>query len=615
MSATRAKNRGESVRHPGEAQLPLPESAREGVIERLEDLYAKMRKRLKGGEINRTTCDLAREFSGFIDTNEAAIREEIGSGGERGEQVEFLLLKSFAMCSEVFEQFGLTDEAEAAAREGKKFLDLVLPMEGPCPLTESRELLRERVRLVISFVLAHYYRRHRYTAAKSIILRCRDFVEGRLRDEESFPCFGTLGQIYSALGRCSRQLANPDAEEFFSRAIENHFNRARRHLARLPPDSEEHLEARREELALATLRSGINLALGIGWVNYAKGHLHQALHNNLIPARVLLLHANDELSAAYADLILASVKRALTKEGGRGLTEATDLALGSYEVFKRNKHRRYMARAAWELGLIYLHGGRLKEAEDRAREVWNISRELNDRRWLCNSLIMRSRIERKRKRLADAVRLASKALELSGERNQKLCRINALIARGVTRIELGEMTAARKDLNQALGLNRESGTTDDRPVNPKIEALCCLHLARSYAREHEGSRAEEYLKRWKAVGDEVEHRYVRDLAEEVEGEVRALEADFVIKASPDGDLNYKKHLRALQKFLIDRAKNGSSEKQKVAAKLGITRQALYEWEKEIRKQGGRTDGALPEGRPTGRAASPRKNSKKPGRLK
>src|SRR3712207_7800854 len=52
-------------------------------------------------------------------------------------------------------------------------------------------------------------------------------------------------------------------------------------------------------------------------------------------------------------------------------------------------------------------------------------------------------------RLAEADRLASKALELSGERNQKQCRINALIARGVTRIELGEMTAARKDLTQA----------------------------------------------------------------------------------------------------------------------------------------------------------------------
>jgi hypothetical protein len=182
----------------------------------------------------------------------------------------------------------------------------------------------------------------------------------------------------------------------------------------------------------------------------------------------------------------------------------------------------------------------------------------------------------------------------------------------VTRIELGEMTAARKDLTHALGLNRESGVTDDRPVNPKIEALCCLHLARSHAREHEGARAQEYLKRWKALGDEVEHRYVRDLAKEVEGEVRALEADFIIKASPDADLNYKKHLRALQKFLIDRAKNGSAEKQKVATKLGITRQALYEWEKEIKKQDGHSDGAFPEGRSAVRAPSRRTNRKKTG---
>jgi len=612
------KNRAQTKAPLAELPPPCSENAERDVLGCLLSLHTPVKQRLKGGIINLTTRDLARELSHFIDADESSIREEIARGGERGEQGELLLLKSFAMCSEVFQQFGLADEAESAAREGKKFLDYVLPLEGPCKLvqTESPELLRERVRLILDFVLAHYYRRHRYTTAKSIILRCRDFVEGTLRKAETFPCHGTLGQIYAALGRCSRQLADTDAEEFFSRAVEHHFHRARRKFEQFPSDSEEHREARREELALATLRSGISLGLGIGWVNYAKGHLRRALHNNLIPARVLLLNASDELSAAYVDLVLASVKRALAKEGEVSLSEATDLALKSYEAFRRNEHRRYLARAAWELGLIYLQSGQIKEAHDKAREVRNISRALNDRRWLCNSLILRSRIARKCRRLARADWLASKAIELSGERNQKLCRINALIARGITRIDLGETKLARKDLTQALGLNREPAPADDtRPVNPKIEALCCLHLARSYARDREGARAEEYLQRWKAIREEVEHRYVRDLAEEVEGEIDALEADFVIKAGAGIDLNYKKHLRALQKFLIDQAKNDSSEKQKVASKLGITRQALYEWEKEIKKQDERTVNEFAKGQSIGSTSSRLTHHKKSKGLK
>lgn len=601
MTAVKGKSRGRK-------SPPQPEIEGDDVVANLESLHIPVRRRLKGGVINLTTRDLALELNQLIDAEEPRIRQEIVRRGEGGEEVELLLLKSFAMCSEVFEQFGMTDEAEAAAREGEKFLKYVSPLEGPCREAEkeSRELLRERVRLIVDFVLAHYYRRHRYTTAKGIILRCRDFAEGTLRDAETFPCHGTLSQIYAALGRCSRQLADPDAEEFFSRAVEHNFERARRKLAQFPSDSEEHVEARREELALATLRSGISLGLGIGWVNYAKGHLHRALHNNLIPARVLLLNAGDELSAAYVDLVLASVKRALAKEGGPSLSEAASLALKSYEVFKHNEHSRYVARAAWELGLIYLRSGRIEDAEAMATEVLEISRRLNDRRWLCNSLILSSRIELKRGRLGEADRLASEAVELSGERNQKLCRINALVARGVARIELGETNLARKDLTQAVGLNREpAGGDDARTINPKIEALCCLHLAHSYARDCEGARAKEYLRRWQALRDEVEHQYVRDLAEEVEGELNALSSDFVIRGGAGVDLNYKKHLRALQKFLIDQAKNDSPQKQKVASKLGITRQALFEWEREIRREEN-----LEAGESTGSTSSRRVSARK-----
>jgi transcriptional regulator with PAS, ATPase and Fis domain len=96
--------------------------------------------------------------------------------------------------------------------------------------------------------------------------------------------------------------------------------------------------------------------------------------------------------------------------------------------------------------------------------------------------------------------------------------------------------------------------------------------------------AAEYFSRWKTLETQVEHVFVREFAAAVEEEINALNMDFVIKADPELDLDSKKWVREVKRFLVGQAKRKEHEKRKVAALLGITRQTLSDWEKDFEKE-------------------------------
>jgi tetratricopeptide (TPR) repeat protein len=557
--------------------------------ERLQLLHDEVKHLLKCGCIRQSTLEKVKELNRFVNDNETALR----SGDE------FHFLKSKCMIAEVFDQFGLIKEAEQIVQEGEEFLKQI-QTDAPVKVKEDKYILREKVRLCLNYAQVIFYRNHNYDEAEKIILRCRDFVESVLKDEKEFQCFGTIAQINYYLGRVYRQKTEyAAAEACFALSMENYYHRADQRVAKFRSDSllcndpvllDKMIS---EELAFATHRSGIVLALGIGWMGYARGHLTKALYNNIIPARVMLLHAQDEqLSTAYLHLIYASILRALFGRDEKGLKPAIEEAEKAYEVFRVNNHRRYMARAAFELCLAYFNNDRLDEAERSAREVEAISREVNDHRWLCHSLILRSRIERQRADSLDGSKrreknlkgekIASEAYEKAKTYNQVLCQIDSLLTRAGARIDLKKTEEAREDLEKVLELNAESGSHKRTEAgNPKIDAVCYLYIARSWVREREGARAKEYFQRWKDLEKEVEHSYVRDLADKVGKEISLLHRGFVIEADPEMELSYKTHLKDLRRFLIDQAKLIRSDKKGVASLLGITRQTLHEWEREI----------------------------------
>ena len=58
------------------------------------------------------------------------------------------------------------------------------------------------------------------------------------------------------------------------------------------------------------------------------------------------MYVRDELSAAYVNLIYSSTVRALFGNDERKLRAGIEIASKSYETFRANGHRKYMARAA-----------------------------------------------------------------------------------------------------------------------------------------------------------------------------------------------------------------------------------------------------------------------------
>ncbi len=488
---------------------------------------------------------------------------------------KFNYLKSKCLVAEAFDYLGDTEAAKRAVEEGgsesfeqlqriDKFDD------------DDKRILRERVRLCLNYAHIVFYRGSDYDNAKNVILWCRDFVMDRLRDETDFPCFGTLAKAEYFLGRIyMRQNEHEQAETCFERAIHYYDKRAERMKAECKDEKK-----LQEELAFSEHKTGLCLGLGLGWNNFLQGRLKIALRNNVTPARVLLRRTEDALNCAYLDLLLGSIQRSLADRRDRDkLQEAIRRILGAETVFKQYGHGPYMARAAYELSLAYLYNNELDKAELAVAGAEAFSDKTQDRMWKCRSLIVRSRIDRLRRRYTQALEFAAEALRSARETNQVPYQIEALIAQGEALIMLEEIAKAREAFQQALTLNVEPGSdSEGKHSNPKLEAACRLHLARTYVRERMLREAQKQFDRWRELRGQIELGIVHEIAGEVEEEIKELNKDFVIRAD-ENDLRYEKHKKALQHFLIERATRKGLSLQQMADALNISRQTLFQWQR------------------------------------
>jgi DNA-binding transcriptional regulator YiaG len=156
------------------------------------------------------------------------------------------------------------------------------------------------------------------------------------------------------------------------------------------------------------------------------------------------------------------------------------------------------------------------------------------------------------------------------------------MTRGGIRIDLKKYAEARGDLEEALRLNNSVGSKRDRHIgNIKITAVCYLFMARSWAQEGKGAKALEYFHLWKALEQEVEHKYVRDLASQVEREIEDLRKCLIIEVKSDEDFKYRTQAKKLRGFLIDQLNLSKISRKEMANKLGVSRQTFNDWEKEL----------------------------------
>jgi tetratricopeptide (TPR) repeat protein len=540
------------------------------IDEEFYTIYEKVKKALKGGQFDN-------ELRHYVTRLDDLISENSFSNKIR-ESDELRYFKSKSMLAEAYDYFGRIKSSDELLDEGSNIFDQLQDLKDVEP--GNRKIIREKIWFCLHHAHAFLFRKYKYSEAKERVSWCRDFVTNKLRDEIVFPCYGTLALAEYYLGRIHRRLNEYDeAEKCFGRAIIYYGLRAKRKKEEYEND-ESNREAMHQELTLSEYKSAICLGIGIGWVSFARGRLNQAIYHNILPARVLLLRTGDKLRTAYLDLLFGAALRSKAgrEDKDKNLPEAIENIESAYQVFKEHKHIPYTANAALELALAYLYNSEFDKALSKLIELESELKEEEDKsRWKCPRLLVRSRISRKMGNHEEAERLASEALAHAEQTDNVPYKIEASIVRSDARIALGRIEEARDDLCNALKLNKRGA----KQANPKVEAICQLHLARIYALEHDGPNAKSYFRRWKRLKQKVEHGVIRELARDVKKEIESLSKDFVIPADTKS-LKYNDHLKDLQKFLVNQAKQRAYTIQETTKELKISRQTLHQWRKDIK---------------------------------
>lgn len=518
----------------------------------LKSLTKRVKVALKDGQFTDTLLTDVNALKALVEEKKEVL----------GAQDPLTYFQVKCMIYEVRDYFNLVDtgESQDVSEEGAVVLHNLPAKVGPSISRGERQLIREKVR----FCLAHaneLYRANHYETAREKTLGLYNFVLKELSDE-TLPCYGTLAQLTYFLGKVHRQMAEYNkAEKYFADSIEHYYRRAER-------------RGEPAEYKFCNYKAAVSLGLGIGWVNFTRGSLTQALYK-VAAARLTLSNTGDSVRKAYLDLIYGSIKRSQAGLNKTGLQEAIEIISRSFHVFQEREHKRYLARAAFELALAYNLTGEAEEAERKIEIVEQVATERHDHRWQAHALVVRSRVQRNTGRYAEALESAEIAFKKAEIDRQMMCMIDALIARGEAKLALQAFGSARDDFEVALRLN-ESRTHNalrtTESVNPKIYAVCHLYIARSYALEGNERSAKEAFQKWDKGGT-IEHTWVHHLSESVKADVDNLGRSFFIKASED--LNYKQRLSELRKWLLEQAElKEPSNLSKRAKLLGITRARL-----------------------------------------
>lgn len=412
----------------------------------------------------------------------------------RPEELQPLQLKALVELFYVHDHYGNFPFAQQLVVLGPQLLD-GLEQQKPFPPGRS-QVDQSRVRLVVAYGVG-CYRDHELEAAERILVRARRVLEDNIPPDLFL---GTRGELAYALGRVYRQ------QQMFITATRE-FEKAISLYHRRVEQRKIHGKARSTDETFSRHKIAIIIGLAIGWCNYTQGRLSTAIATNLIPARTLLQSSNDELNAAYADVIYASACRARGSPWD-SLGKLYHLVRNAIKVFTKYDHKHYISGAIIELALIEL----ARQRHDKAQAcLESPNTDLTHPRWLTWMNIIRSRIARANGDKTTALRFAENAFKIATKREERLGQIEALIAMSEVRTYHDD---ALTDLRRAKELNQQAEREGKVwSSNLKIDAVCCLHMAKHHLELEQRPRAAKCFADWQAVQDKVEHAPVRKMAE------------------------------------------------------------------------------------------------------
>jgi hypothetical protein len=487
-------------------------------------------------------------------------------------------LKGTYVVAEVLDYFGqYAEEWHQLERVGPEQQDFVRKIAARQPLEEDLSLSKRRIWVTIAFAMA-LYRKEEYRDALSALVACRAATDALDPGREML--FGTRARIAHSHGQIRRQLHDyASARREFEDAIV--FARRRfvgkTAFAELPHPSEPAgvfgSAAFEDDRLLAHWTVGKCLALGLGWIAYTTGQLSAAAM--LLSAGYTLLRGTgDGLHRAYAKLLLGAVERAAAGDDPQRLAKAIEtmedakMGLESHPTFK--------LRATYDLALAYYRLPRCRV--DARRAIGELKAGLSGKgqrsaRWMSTALAVESRIERLEGNLERAETLANRAVACAESAPPEHNAINAeaLIALGEVfrdkALEARSHRSKKIDFSSDHAIDRFEKALALASDNPKIAAVCHLHLARTYCERDAIREAQIEYAAATAVTPIVEHGFVKALADTVAREIRIRNCFFVSADSPS--LMRKQLVRDLEEYLLAQAKNRRKTLKEAAKLLGV----------------------------------------------
>ena len=195
---------------------------------------------------------------------------------------------------------------------------------------------------------------------------------------------------------------------------------------------------------------------------------------------------------------------------------------------------------------------------------------------MLSARIVQSRIARHKGDYKEALAKAEAARKTARERKEPLAEIEALIARSEAHSDKQNELAVA-DLQKALKLNQPAESRGTS-FNPKIHAICNLHLMDRYLKMGKPADAYRSYAEWCDVRGAVEHFDIHETATRLATKLSTQKVLCINTDTPQG-LNDDRNVALLREFLLRKAKMRYRTKKGVMEALGITAPTLHMWEK------------------------------------
>lgn len=326
----------------------------------------------------------------------------------------------------------------------------------------------------------------------------------------------------------------------------------------------------RNEFEAARYSVAKTLALGLAQCLREQGRLEEA-HTQAVAGRLLLNLGPDRELSHYAQLLLGSIERSIAGEDRPDiLKSATDHITNCAKYFKDHKGE-VGYRSRLELALVTMHHGRYGEARAMLEAILSSTKIP---KWVADCYLGLSRIARREEHYVEAVVQAEKAVAAAQDhdRVQRRARTGLVLAL----YKYAAATADRELREERLRLTLKE---IDRVMagNPDVrtKANMLLTKARVHNLRGEIAQAIDVFKQYQPLRPVVEIGRLRQLAAEVEAELKPGMTKFVCPADLD-EPNYHLdvNIEALREYIESKVERAFPKKGDRAKAMGRHRSSV-----------------------------------------